>query len=153
MMSQNSSEVLGRGFETNGESSQNPLVPKPYGVLETTIPGDLGQRPSTSSGGFGTGEVLGQTRDTDPDPRHSCKQCQHGGYRRCPDGNPLPFDILHNCLRFRARDPGARPAKPAPVDASRIGLPTSHRAFRAWLDLVHAEDAALGVQRLMRTGA
>lgn len=38
-------------------------------------------------------------RDTH-DHRRSCVDCRHGRMRRCPDGAPLPGDVLHRCRSF-----------------------------------------------------
>lgn len=38
-------------------------------------------------------------RDTHDD-RRSCADCRHGRLHRCPDGAPLPADLLHRCGGF-----------------------------------------------------
>lgn len=39
-------------------------------------------------------------RDRDADDRVSCAECRHGRSTRCPDGAPLPRDVLHRCDGF-----------------------------------------------------
>lgn len=37
-------------------------------------------------------------RDRQQDARGSCAECRHGTNTRCPDGQPLPADVLHRCI-------------------------------------------------------
>ena len=39
-------------------------------------------------------------RDREQDDRRICVECHHGRSRRCPDGEPLPGDVLHRCGGF-----------------------------------------------------
>ena len=39
-------------------------------------------------------------RDREDDDRRVCAECHHGRARRCPDGAPLPRDVLHRCGAF-----------------------------------------------------
>ena len=39
-------------------------------------------------------------RDREADDRRVCAECHHGRARRCPDGAPLPRDVLHRCAAF-----------------------------------------------------
>ena len=39
-------------------------------------------------------------RDREDDDRRVCAECHHGRARRCPDGAPLPRDVLHRCAAF-----------------------------------------------------
>lgn len=39
-------------------------------------------------------------RDREQDDRRVCAECQHGRSRRCPDGLPLPGELLHRCNSF-----------------------------------------------------
>lgn len=40
-------------------------------------------------------------RDREQDERRVCLECRHGRSHRCPDGTPLPGDVLHRCAAFR----------------------------------------------------
>lgn len=44
-------------------------------------------------------------RDREQDERRVCGECRHGRSRRCPDGAPLPGDVLHRCAGFTLHDP------------------------------------------------
>lgn len=39
-------------------------------------------------------------RDREQDDRRLCAECRHGRSRRCPDGEPMPGDVLHRCGGF-----------------------------------------------------
>lgn len=39
-------------------------------------------------------------RDREQDDRGSCSECHHGRARTCPDGSPLPIELLHRCAGF-----------------------------------------------------
>lgn len=39
-------------------------------------------------------------RDREADDRRVCAECHHGRARCCPDGAPLPRDVLHRCGAF-----------------------------------------------------
>ena len=41
-------------------------------------------------------------RDRDGDDRRSCAECVHGRGAHCPDGAPLPVEMLHRCSNFEA---------------------------------------------------
>lgn len=43
-------------------------------------------------------------RDREQDDRSLCAECRHGRLRRCPDGAPLPGDVLHRCAGFAPHD-------------------------------------------------
>jgi hypothetical protein len=38
--------------------------------------------------------------DRDLDARALCATCQHGRSVRCPNGRPLPPDVMHHCHRY-----------------------------------------------------
>ena len=39
-------------------------------------------------------------RDREGDDRQLCVECKHGHSARCPDGSPLPPEVLHRCGGF-----------------------------------------------------
>lgn len=43
-------------------------------------------------------------RDREGDDRRSCTECLHGRASRCPDGFPMPADLLQRCPAFRPRE-------------------------------------------------
>jgi len=43
-------------------------------------------------------------RDREHDDRGTCAECQHGRAKRCPDGGPLPADLLNRCHSFKSAE-------------------------------------------------
>jgi len=121
--------------------------------VQTPLPsgerGDLGHPMSVM------GQAVIRTPDTsrirtpEDDSRVRCSRCTLGAFMSCPSGKPLPGDVLHNCAAHAPRKPSAPDARVL-VQPGRVGLPMSCRAFREFIDTVHAEDRALGLDRLMR---
>jgi hypothetical protein len=49
-------------------------------------------------------EVLAERltlRDREEDDRRACAECRFGASSRCPDGLPMPAEILHRCTGFQ----------------------------------------------------
>ena len=111
---------------------------------------DLGHTPTQPAPGIPKPESeSADQRAGNDDDRSTCARCQFGGYARCPDGVPLPFDLRHRCSHHRARDAHAADARPAPVEPGGVGL-VRVSEWLAFIDAVHAEDEAMGAARLMR---
>ena len=88
-------------------------------------------------------------RDRERDDRHVCSECRHGRSSRCPDGAPLPGDVLHRCGEFAGRAHGAANLR---GDPGLAAFEMSQQHASTWRALANERNESVP-QPLRRAGA